>query len=170
MENFDENRIFGDAFLRYLKERFNWEYKTIDPITIVKPKEYPDIDLVLISESEKEKYLYFQLKKPLKFEKVVYMMTKSWLKVFEINDSSFQKTVNKAESKYKKDGNDISNIIFLLNINKQYGYLTQDDAERIGKFPSNFRGVYIVVPKYSWSSLNKGSTKEFVYEIKNAFN
>lgn len=170
MENFQENKVFGDVFCRDLKTKFGWDYTVIDPQTTCKPNDYPDIDIILIS-AEKEP-LYLQLKQSIKFEECHYMMTKSWIKSFEI--LPFENAVRKAEENYIKNGKNVKNIILVLHMGIRNGYLILEDTQSIKKENfknSTFRGIYIISPEFNQvlQREEKKVLKEFVFEIKKAF-
>jgi len=168
MENFQENKVFGDIFCRYLKIKFGWSYEAVNPQEIRIPKDYIDVDVVLISE--KERRLYLQLKQPLEFEKLIKIMTKSSLKIFK--NCPFEVTIQKVENNYnaKKEKKKINNIILLLHLHTKIGYLIPEDTIEIKKIQSNFKGIYVVSPKLNaWQGGKKKILKEFVFEIKKAF-
>lgn len=166
MENFQENKIFGDIFCRYLKIKFGWSYEAVNPQKIRIPKDYIDVDVVLISE--KEKCLYLQLKQPLEFEKLIRIMAKSSLKIFK--NCPFEATIRKVEDNYNATNKKINNIILLLHLHTKFGYLIPEDTIEIRKIQSNFKGIYVVSPKLNARQGGKKKIlKEFVFEIKKAF-
>lgn len=167
MESFRENKIFGETFCRYLMSEYDWQYKVADPQKIHIPDKYPDIDLVLTSKIQES--LFLQLKQPLENErvKVIHLSTRSTLKSFK--SRSIESTVKKAEAKYNKNGNNITNTILLLHMHKRLGYLPKNTTKE--KMDTAFRGIYVISPKLdAYQNGKQKMLKEFVFEIKNAFN
>jgi len=164
LNKFNKDKIFGDIFCRYLEKEFGWFYKAVDPETVKIPQNYPDIDIVLVSESADEKFLYLQLTQPLdRLEKEEKVMTKSSLRVF--NGRPSIEAIKKKEDLYHQQGKEFGNTILGLHIYSDIGYSIKEEIS----VKSGFRGIYIIEQGHSYSSAENGPSKEWVCKIKNAF-
>ena len=164
MEKFQKDKIFGDIFCRYLKKELGWSYETKDPQKISPPSHYPDVDVVLVSNLASEKYLYLQLTKPLDdLEIEEKIMTRSSFRVF--SGRPLIDAINKKEILYRKQKKDFSNIILGLHFYAELGYSIKEEIN----IESGFRGIYIIEQSHSYSSFEKGPSKEWVHPIKKAF-
>ena len=94
MENFQENKLFGDVFCRYLKDKFARVYKVSDPKEVRIPNDYPDVDVVL--DSDEEDRLYLQLKQSITIE--VGLQSISCIRLSK-NKKSLQRGIDKVYQK-----------------------------------------------------------------------
>ena len=162
MESFSRNKIFSDVFVRYLKNRFGWEYISKEPIG----NNDSDADIVL--ESKKQKRLLLQLKELKKHERTEKLLSgKSKLSIFNIPFFNLKKIVKEYEKKYAY-ANELILLIHLCD-----GYFIPSDKEVVDKNEftlSTFKGIYLISPEYElFGDKGKEFQREFIISIKDAF-
>ena len=161
MENPSNNKIISEVFARYIRTKIGWEYNVILP----KQTNEPKFDALLVSEGHEN--LLLQLKQPIIFQSVEYILSKSTAKVFDGSPILIKETVKKAEEKYKERAKD---LILILHLDE--GYFIPSDYSQIDRndfICSTFKGIYMVSPECEFWKDGKEIQKEFVCEIKNAF-
>lgn len=168
MENFQENKIIGDIFTDWLLEKkLKKKYKVFEP----QKKYIPDVDLILKSdEPDEQEDLFLQLKQVIEWESTP--KTPQGAKALIFKGNLFEERIKKAETCYRKRGNDISHLILILHSGRNDYFIPSDTSliEKNNFEKSSFKGIYLISPRHTlYKKGKKASQKEFVFEIKSAF-
>ncbi|GEM_PF-4462137 len=168
MENPQKNKETAYVFVRYLKEKYNWNYKIVLPGV----KNQPLFDVRLISADSGE--LLLQMKQVVQGD-IEFMRSKKGQpgmgrpgkdKMFK--NSELVPLVKKSEEQYR---NEARNLILILHDDECY--LTPCDTSLINKNEfanGSFKGIYMVSPEHKLFGADGNKIQnEFVFEIKNAF-
>ena len=171
-ENPQLNKNIANVFASYLKREFGWDYKAIGQRKELIPDGYPDVDEILDSKGEER--LFLQCKRPIKEDDTFVGKDARENKGMIIFTLLLETTIENFENKYQNQNKDVSNIILLLHSDLKFFYFILSDGTMIDKnkfAKSNFRGIYIISQNYNWyRGKEKGVQKEFVFEVKSAFN
>src|SRR3989344_5569467 len=102
--------IWAEIFRRYVNDRFACDYQEVVGKTFQIPKDYPDIDVVLVSPSGREN-LFLQLRRDLgKFE-IIDIDGKNT----PLSDAGeIGLAISSKQEKYGRQKKNISNIILLI--------------------------------------------------------
>jgi len=163
-KNFEGDLHKANIFVRYLKQRFGWQYESTHP----KEQFMPDVDVVLVSKEGREN-LPTQITEARAWKETFGKEPgRRGVPIFRLNLIS--ESIVKKEEKYKRQEADTANLILLI-----YEAIDPDliryDVDATKHQNSSFRGIYVVSPLLVRSKRHESQRKqdEMVFVIKDAF-